>query len=234
MNVEQQPIFSERIFAQKYICFRIIEHCVHSKQNVSQRSVQRVSQLKVVSHICLHFLFNISLYILRNGIQRLSHVPLANWFLKWFDSDLFGFRPPQLKVLNRLIIEIFNQTINYLMYTVDCEWCIYLDLFFLLMWFLNKQDGKKKKILGSFIVARKFCKFIIFSLPQELPQNVDLTGSPDCGDYKYICGEIRKDRPNPDFVLVKRYRDSKIGCAKVTCEGRLYPIFLETSLSWSC
>lgn len=67
---------------------------------------------------------------------------------------------------------------------------------------------------------------------QDLEQSVDLSDGTGCGKYKYICGEIRKNNPNPDFALVERTPDAPRGCAKVTCKGELTQVAHHVLCNW--
>ncbi|PIK45525.1 putative alpha-1 collagen isoform X4 [Apostichopus japonicus] len=61
---------------------------------------------------------------------------------------------------------------------------------------------------------------MVGSLSQALPQTVDLTDGIGCGKYKYICAEIRKHEPEPNFSYTLKKKNSPKGCAKVTCIDR--------------
>lgn len=99
------------------------------------------------------------------------------------------------------------------------------DLWEASLWFSKFKDGsgKRTNLLEETLTKRQRDKSVDpdkkFKF-QDLEQSVDLSDGTGCGKYKYICGEIRKNNPNPDFALVERTPDAPRGCAKVTCKER--------------
>ncbi|KAJ8036240.1 hypothetical protein HOLleu_20156 [Holothuria leucospilota] len=100
------------------------------------------------------------------------------------------------------------------------------DLWEVSTWFSKNKDGSgsvRSNLREQTLTQRQKNKSIKPDKPFnyfELDQNVDLSDGTGCGRYRYICGEIRKDNPNPDFQLVERKRLSSRGCAQVTCKDR--------------
>lgn len=55
---------------------------------------------------------------------------------------------------------------------------------------------------------------------------MDLSDGSDCSEYKFICAEIRKDDPEPDFELLEASRFARRGCAQVTCTGMITTVLM--------
>lgn len=124
---------------------------------------------------------------------------VASW--TWYKTDEFQQ------------IEGRKQSMYIYMYINICiHVCIYIYFFYFLL-----GSCIFLPYLGHYLWL---CLIMVGSLSQALPQTVDLTDGIGCGKYKYICAEIRKHEPEPNFSYTLKKKNSPKGCAKVTCIGK--------------
>ncbi|KAJ8030382.1 hypothetical protein HOLleu_26794 [Holothuria leucospilota] len=93
------------------------------------------------------------------------------------------------------------------------------------LWFSKSAmgSGKKTNLRESTLQGSQRNQPLHIEEPlvfEDLPQSVDLSLGQACGKFKYICAEIRKLEPEPNFEFTLRKKNSKMGCAKVTCIDR--------------
>ncbi|KAJ8036239.1 hypothetical protein HOLleu_20155 [Holothuria leucospilota] len=103
------------------------------------------------------------------------------------------------------------------------------------LWFSKAKDGAGSSSDGvtNVLSASQASKPVNFRnfVFNDLEITADLSTGSGCGKYRFICAQIRRDEPEPNYKLLGKVRSATVGCAPVTCDKSQEPSVQFSSVS---